>query len=55
MTDATYADRLRERLALKIKLRDVFTSPSLIEDNERQIHLLQDVLRVADEDPLLTS
>ena len=48
MTDATYADRLRETLALKIKLRDVFTSPGLIEDNERQIHLVQNALRVAE-------
>jgi hypothetical protein len=55
MTDATYADRLHETLALKIRLRGVFTSPGLIEDNERQIRLVQDALRVTEEAPLPAS
>jgi hypothetical protein len=48
MTDPTYADRLRETLALKLKLRNAFTSTGLIEDNERQIRLAQDALRAAE-------
>ena len=36
MTDPTYADRLRETLALKLKLRNAFTSTGLIEDNGRR-------------------
>ncbi|HME21054.1 MAG TPA: hypothetical protein VKI44_06785 [Acetobacteraceae bacterium] len=55
MTDVTYADRLHETLALKFRLRDVFTSPGLIEDNERQIRLVQGALRVAEEAPLPVS
>jgi hypothetical protein len=49
MIDPPYADRLREALALKIRLRNVFTSPGLIEDNERQIRLAQQALRTAEE------
>jgi hypothetical protein len=49
MIDPTYADRLREVIALKIKLRDAFTSRDLIEDNERQIRRAQDALRIAEE------
>jgi hypothetical protein len=41
MTNASHADRLRKTLALKIKLRNAFTSPGLIEDNERQIRIAQ--------------
>jgi hypothetical protein len=49
MTDPPYTERLRETLALKLKLRDAFTSPGLIEDNERQIRLAQQALRAAEE------
>jgi hypothetical protein len=45
MIDPTYADRLRETIARKIKLRGVFTSQGLIEDNEREIRKAQDALR----------
>ena len=50
MTDPTYADRLRETIARKIKLRGVFTSQGLIEDNEREIRKAQDALRWITED-----
>jgi hypothetical protein len=42
--DATYADRLRETIARRVKLRSAFTSPLLIEDNERQIRWAQHAL-----------
>jgi hypothetical protein len=48
MTDPTYADRLRETLALKLKLRNAFTSSGLIEDNERQIRLAREALSRAE-------
>jgi hypothetical protein len=50
MVDPTYADRLRETIAHKIKLRGVFTSQGLIEDNEREIRKAQDALRRITED-----
>jgi hypothetical protein len=50
MIDPTYADRLRETIARKIKLRGVFTSQGLIEDNEREIRKAQDALRWITED-----
>jgi hypothetical protein len=43
-----YADRLRETIARKIKLRGVFTSHVLTEDNEREIRKAQCALRAAD-------
>jgi hypothetical protein len=49
MDDAPYTDRLRESLAIKIRLRRVFRSPGPIEDNERQIRLTQEALRAAEE------
>jgi hypothetical protein len=45
MIDPTYADRLCETIARKLKLRGVFTSQGLIEDNEREIRKAQDALR----------
>ena len=50
MIDPTYADRLREIISRKIKLRGVFTSKGLIEDNEREIRKAQDALRWITED-----
>jgi hypothetical protein len=35
--DLTYADRLQKIIERKIRLRGAFTSPGLIEDNEREI------------------
>ena len=48
MINPTYADRLRETIARKIKLRGVFTSQGLTEDNEREIRKAQYALRAAD-------
>jgi hypothetical protein len=47
--DLTYADRLHKTIERKIRLRRAFTSPGLIEDNEREIRKAQDALRSAEE------
>lgn len=49
MIDLTYADRLHKTIERKIRLRGAFTSPGLIEDNEREIRKAQDALRAAEE------
>lgn len=41
MITSSYADRLRETIAAKMRLRSAFTSPGLVEDNERQLRLAQ--------------
>jgi hypothetical protein len=41
MIEQTYAERLRETIERKMKLRSVFTSRALIEDNEREIRKAQ--------------
>ena len=48
MTEPTYAERLRETIERKIRLRSVFTSRMLIEDNEREIRKAQLALRAAE-------
>jgi hypothetical protein len=48
LIDPTYADRLRATIARKIKLRGVFTSQGLTEDNEREIRKAQYALCAAD-------
>jgi hypothetical protein len=47
--DLTYAYRLHKTIERKITLRGAFTSPGLIEDNEREIRKAQDALRAAEE------
>ena len=49
MIEPTYAERLRETIERKIRLRSVFTSRALIEDNEREIRKAQLALRAAEE------
>ena len=41
MSDLTYAERLRETIERKTRLRGVFRSRGLIEDNEREIRKAQ--------------
>jgi hypothetical protein len=48
MIEPTYAERLRETIERKIRLRSVFTSRALIEDNEREIRKAQLALRAAE-------
>ena len=48
MSDMSYAERLRETIERKIRLRGVFTSRALIEDNEREIRKAQHALRAAE-------
>ena len=47
--ERTYAERLRETIERKIRLRGVFTSWALIEDNERQNRKAQLALCAAEE------
>ena len=47
--ERTYAERLRETIERKIRLRRVFTSRALIEDNEREIRKAQLALCAAEE------
>jgi hypothetical protein len=49
MIELSYAERLRETIERKIRLRSVFTSRALIEDNEREIRKAQLALRAAEE------
>ena len=44
MSNLSYAERLRETIDRKIRLRGVFTSQALIEDNEREIRKAQHAL-----------
>ena len=48
MSDRSYAERLRETIERKIRLRGVFTSRALIEDNEREIRKAQHALLAAE-------
>ena len=49
MSDMSYAERLRETIERKIRLRGVFTSRALIEDNEREIRKAHNALRAVEE------
>ena len=49
MIEATMPSGLRETIERKIRLRSVFTSRVLIEDNEREIRNAQLALRAAEE------
>ena len=49
MIDLTFADRLRETIERKIRLRGAFSSQALIEDNEREIRKAQHALRAVEE------
>jgi hypothetical protein len=48
MSDMSYAERLRETIERKIRLRGVFTSRALIEDNEREIRKAHNALRAVE-------
>jgi hypothetical protein len=49
VTDPIYADRLHETVEPKKRLRGVFTSRALIEDNKREIRKAQHALRAAED------